>query len=162
MLKSRSRCVAQEPQLYLPAGESGFRPCLVPGTMLGRRAPPGFPSLNSLEVSAELKKAGVTALGMPSKRESLILTIQASTFLAECKLDVKKYVLVLVQECRNDVESYDHALQRAYRKITHLLLTDAALVSSVPISVMTGKWNSIPFIAELSHATRYMPKILLS
>jgi hypothetical protein len=44
--------------------------------LVGKGSPPGFPTLRNLEVTAKLKMAGVMALGQPSKRESLILTVE--------------------------------------------------------------------------------------
>ena len=73
---SRSRCVPHEPLPPLPDGEPGFLPQLVPGTVAGKGGPPGFPTLRTLQLTPQLKMAGVDVLGQPSKRESLILTIE--------------------------------------------------------------------------------------
>jgi hypothetical protein len=45
----------------------------VPGTA---RVLPGYPTLRTLGVTAALKMAAVEVLGMPSKKESLILTVK--------------------------------------------------------------------------------------
>ena len=66
----------KQPQLHLPPDQPGFLPKLVPGTATGRGAPPGFPTLTTLELQAELKKAGVNPLGASSKRDSLVLVIK--------------------------------------------------------------------------------------
>ena len=73
---SHSRCVPHEPLPPLPDGEPGFLPQLVPGTVAGKGGPPGFPTLHTLQLTSKLKMAGVDVLGQPSKRESVILTIE--------------------------------------------------------------------------------------
>lgn len=73
---SRSRCESHGALPPLPVGEPGFEPRLVPGTKTGKEAPPGFPTLKTLELDAALKLASVEVLGQPSKKESLILTIK--------------------------------------------------------------------------------------
>ena len=45
----------------------------MPGTA---RVLPGYPTLRTLGVTAALKMAAVEVLGMPSKKESLILTVK--------------------------------------------------------------------------------------
>jgi len=40
------------------------------------RVLPGYPTLRTLGVTAALKMAAVEVLGMPSKKESLILTVK--------------------------------------------------------------------------------------
>jgi hypothetical protein len=45
----------------------------VPGTA---RVLPGYPTLRTLGVTAALKMAAVEVLGMPSKKESLVLTVK--------------------------------------------------------------------------------------
>ena len=76
MRASHSRCVPHEPLPPLPEGEPGFLPQLVPGTVAGKGGPPGFPTVHTLQLTPQLKMAGVDVLGQPSKRESLILTIE--------------------------------------------------------------------------------------
>ena len=73
-----SICQAVEPSPALPEGELGFRPKLSPGTVAGKGGPPGFPTLKTLELEAELKNAGVNVLGQASKKASLILTVKVS------------------------------------------------------------------------------------
>ena len=50
----------------------------VPGTA---RVLPGYPTLRTLGVTAALKMAAVEVLGMPSKKESLILTVKVGCIL---------------------------------------------------------------------------------
>lgn len=42
---------------------------------------PGYPTLRTLGVTAALKMAAVEVLGMPSKKESLILTVKVVSSL---------------------------------------------------------------------------------
>lgn len=49
---------------------------LVPGTTRGITGPPGFPSLMTLKVGGEVRRAGVNVFGMPSRKESLILQLK--------------------------------------------------------------------------------------
>jgi 5'-3' exoribonuclease 1 len=74
--RARSVAVAQAPPPPLPPGERGFTPMLVPGTKSGGAGPPGFPTLRTLAVTGELRKAGVAVFGMPSRKESLMLRVK--------------------------------------------------------------------------------------
>ena len=65
----------------------------MPGTA---RVLPGYPTLRTLGVTAALKMAAVEVLGMPSKKESLILTVKVGHIL--CNTDKRHYLaLVHVQ-----------------------------------------------------------------
>ncbi|KIY96312.1 5'-3' exoribonuclease 1 [Monoraphidium neglectum] len=73
---AHSSCRHVPPPPPLPPAQLGFRPALVKGTLTGKKNPPGFPTLKTMKlVGAELKMAGVTVFGNPSKKESLILTL---------------------------------------------------------------------------------------
>ena len=75
-----SICRTMPPPPPLPDGAPGFdgRP---PGGAAAKNAPPapGFATLRGLPASAELKAVGANVLGLPSKRESLILQPKAAT-----------------------------------------------------------------------------------
>lgn len=55
--------------------QHGFRPALVPGTT-PQQPPPGFATLSTLSLRAQLRAAGVEVLGAPSRRDSLLLAVQ--------------------------------------------------------------------------------------
>ena len=69
-----SRMVRMPPPPPLPDGELGFTP-EPPGGPAERGAPPapGFPTLRGLPLAARLAAAGVNVLGLPSRRESVLL-----------------------------------------------------------------------------------------
>ena len=60
----------------LPAGAKGFIPACVAGTKVGATGPPGFPTLRTLAVYGELRRAGINVFGTTSRKESLILKMK--------------------------------------------------------------------------------------
>lgn len=73
---SNSTALVQAAPPPLPPGEKGFVPSFVPGTKVGATGPAGFPTLRTLAVSAELRRAGINVFGMTSRKESLILKVK--------------------------------------------------------------------------------------
>jgi len=73
---SNSTAMVQVAPPPLPPGEKGFIPSFVPGTKVGATGPAGFPTLRTLAVSAELRRAGINVFGMTSRKESLILKVK--------------------------------------------------------------------------------------
>ncbi|GLC57430.1 hypothetical protein PLESTB_001223500 [Pleodorina starrii] len=71
-----SRCLERPPPPPLPPGGKGFVPALVPGTRVGLLTPVGMPTLKSLQVRPSLRNVGVNVLGMPSRKESLVLAFK--------------------------------------------------------------------------------------
>lgn len=71
--RSHSRAVLQPAPPPLPVGEKGFEPKFSPGTKVGATGPPGFPTLRTLSLSSQLRKAGINVFGMPSKKDSIVL-----------------------------------------------------------------------------------------
>jgi 5'-3' exoribonuclease 1 len=51
---------------------------VVAGTKTGAGAPGGFATLRTLAVRGELRLAGVTVLGQPSKKESMIVCTKSA------------------------------------------------------------------------------------
>eukprot|EP00884_Botryococcus_braunii_P018829 jgi/Botrbrau1/562/Bobra.0010s0030.2 len=74
-----SRCTRQPPPTALSKKEKGFLPVLVKGTIVGKGGPPGFPTLKILRFQSGLKAVGVDILGIPSKKESVILQLMDPT-----------------------------------------------------------------------------------
>ena len=66
---------AGPPHPPLPPDAPGFVPELAGGTS-PTQPPAGFATLSTLPLHAELRAAAVEVLGAPSKRESLLLTVQ--------------------------------------------------------------------------------------
>lgn len=67
------------PPPALPAGETGFRPELAPGTKTGLSNPLGFPTLKTMVndiVKTELRNAAVNVFGSASKKESLVVSLR--------------------------------------------------------------------------------------
>ena len=54
---SNSTALVQAAPPPLPPGEKGFIPSFVPGTKVGATGPAGFPTLRTLAVNAELRRA---------------------------------------------------------------------------------------------------------
>ena len=50
------------------------------GTKLGPGGPPGYPTLKTLSLTAQLQQAGVEVFGQGSRKESLILKVQVRSF----------------------------------------------------------------------------------
>lgn len=73
---ANSRAVSQAAPPPLPTGERGFVPQFVAGTKTGKSGPAGFPSLDTIKSTAELRKIGVNVFGMASRKESLILQLK--------------------------------------------------------------------------------------
>jgi 5'-3' exoribonuclease 1 len=73
---SNSTAMVQSAPPPLPPGEKGFIPSFVPGTKVGATGPAGFPTLRTLAVNAELRRAGINVFGMTSRKESLILKVK--------------------------------------------------------------------------------------
>ncbi|GAB4816899.1 hypothetical protein N2152v2_003945 [Parachlorella kessleri] len=71
-----SRLQALPPPPPLPEGQKGFVPQVVEGTTRGISNPPGFPSLSTLNVGGEVRRAGVNVFGMASRKESCILHLK--------------------------------------------------------------------------------------
>ncbi|MEW5297011.1 MAG: hypothetical protein WDW36_000248 [Sanguina aurantia] len=71
-----SRIIKHLPLAPLPDGVLGFEPELVAGTSTGLTSPLGFPTLRTLTVKASLRMAGVNVLGMPSRKESVVLAVK--------------------------------------------------------------------------------------
>jgi 5'-3' exoribonuclease 1 len=122
--RSNSRALAQPAPPPLPAGERGFVPRFVPGTKVGAGAPAGFPTLRTLGVSGELRRAGVNVFGMTSKKESLMLAVRepagaaaelAAPQVAAAVAGQRAWVKwPYLQECL--VEAVSDATQRAGRE----------------------------------------------
>ena len=72
---SKSRALPTPPPPPLPDGVPGFVPKLVNGTKSGALSPVGFPSLRTLKVLGRLATIGVNVFNMPSKRDSLVLSL---------------------------------------------------------------------------------------
>ena len=51
---------------------------VVAGTRTGPGSPPGYPTLKTLTLTAQLQQAGVEVFGQGSRKESLILKVQVS------------------------------------------------------------------------------------
>ncbi|KAL4438007.1 hypothetical protein ABPG77_004228 [Micractinium sp. CCAP 211/92] len=73
---ANSRAVSQAAPPPLPTGERGFVPQFVTGTKTGKSGPAGFPSLDTIKSTAELRKIGVNVFGMASRKESIILQLK--------------------------------------------------------------------------------------
>ena len=72
---SKSRALPTPPPPPLPDGVPGFTPKVVKGTKMGALSPVGFPSLRTLKVLGRLATIGVNVFNMPSKRDSLVLSL---------------------------------------------------------------------------------------
>lgn len=68
------------------------------------RVLPGYPTLRTLGVTAALKMAAVEVLGMPSKKESLILTVKVCSTSAR--------ICVMSRLCRAGFFS-DHRVENS-------------------------------------------------
>jgi hypothetical protein len=55
---------------------------VVEGTSQGITGPPGFPSLRTLKVGGEVRRAGVNVFGMASRKDSLILQLKVTSWRA--------------------------------------------------------------------------------
>lgn len=54
---------------------------LFPGTNTGPKSPAGFATLKTLQLSADVRMAGVAVFGRPSGKESLILKVKVTALL---------------------------------------------------------------------------------
>ena len=75
---SPCRCAVDSmtPPGAFPPDKPGFVPKLIPGTLLGSHAPPGFPTLKTIPgFVPSLQPAGCTVFGVPSRKPSLILAL---------------------------------------------------------------------------------------
>jgi 5'-3' exoribonuclease 1 len=80
VLPAVSQCASTASAFDAPKLAKGirFKPCLLPGTLTQAHARLGFPSIFSMEITHTVRNVGVTSCGMRSKKESIIVHLNAS------------------------------------------------------------------------------------